>query len=379
MTEDTPYFQDAFDVVNASIGEGSFGSVYEVTPTPLGLAFLRSQGLVGDKVPRLVVKSPKKLKVPADDRERQNLRKWRHKGIVQFFGDFEDRENGQQHLVLEAMHGVGDGALREKLLKKSPEFLDGASPGDFWRYIMTRDQMSDEVFRVIAYQLLLPLHHLHHEHVAHRDLKTENILCGYPLINTIRGMAPTVKLSDFGTARALDVKDQFGITTRQGTTLAIDVFGEKRWIGTVQYIAPELLKLGEDAEKLADTILSEIPKIGPNEQLFPGEIHIVHEYSTACDIYSLGVTFFFMLTKMLPYGKENDPLEIRFQYKIKRTAFENCKPILELFKIEPETINLVLSMVAENPESRPTAADLLSSTYFADVIANHSDEVMTNE
>jgi serine/threonine protein kinase len=368
----TPYFQDAFEKGNASIGEGSFGSVYEVTPTPLGLAFLRSQGLIGDKVPRLVVKSPNGRRT-GDPRERENLRTWRHKGIVQFFGEFPDRDNEQRHhLVLEAMHGVGDGAAREELLKKFPEFLKGASPGEFWRYIMTRDRMSDEVFRVIAYQLLLPLQYLHSYDVAHRDLKAENILCGYPLINTIRGMAPTVKLSDFGTARALNVEGQLGISTRQGTTLTIEADGTKRWTGTAQYIAPELLILGEQALEMAREL-----RIGHPEQ----EIHFTADYSTKCDIFSLGVTFFFMLTKSLPYRNANyGPLDLIEAYRMDNTTpAQRCLPIMNFFRIDPETIKLVLSMVSGDPNERPTAADLLNSSYFTSVKDDHGDELMMNE
>jgi serine/threonine protein kinase len=271
------------------------------------------------------------------------------------------------------MHGVGDGALREELLERTPEFLDGASPGDFWRYIATREQMSDEVFRVIAYQLLLPLQYLHSYDVAHRDLKAENILCGHPLINTIRGMAPTVKLSDFGTARALNVEGQLGITTRQGTTLAIEEDGTRRWTGTAQYIAPELLILGEQAFTMAREL-----RIGQPEQ----EIHFTAEYSTKCDIFSLGMTFFFMLTKSLPFMHPHHitPLRLIELYRREKTTpSKKCIPILEYHGVDPETIRLIVSMVAGDPNERPTAVDLLHSSYFAEVIADHGDEVMRND
>jgi len=54
--------------------------------------------------------------------------------------------------------------------------LKGSSKGDYWRYVQTRLQPSDEVFRFIAWQLLTPIAFLHAQNVAHRDLKNENFL-----------------------------------------------------------------------------------------------------------------------------------------------------------------------------------------------------------
>jgi len=365
--EDTisaPYFDDAFTRSDTSIGSGSFGSVYECTPTPVGEAYLLRKGLIeaGQTIPGLVVKSLATA-IGSDPREKENLSMWKHKGIVQFFGEFPDR-SGQRHLVLEAMYGVGDGDL----FKNAPDQLKGASPGDFWRYIITHNPISDGEFRMIAYQLLSAVAFLHSEIVAHRDLKTENMLCGLPILETKLGTAPTVKLSDFGTARALDVEDQFGLR-RQGTTLAIGIDGTKRWTGTAQYIAPELLKLGEQADAIANTLLHEKAKQGYKE--LAREIRFIDEYDTKCDIYSLGVTFVFMLTKTLPYGSFSNPMEICFQYKIGETAVKKCLPLMNYFKIEPDTMKLVLSMIAENPDDRPSAETLLSKSYFDAMREDH--------
>ena len=367
--EDTiaaPSFEDAFTRSDTSIGSGSFGSVYECKPTSIGEAYLLRKGLIeaGQKIPGLVVKSLATA-IGSDPREKENLSTWKHKGIVQFFGEFPDSK-GQRHLVLEAMYGVGDGDL-------FPEQLNGASPGDFWRYIITHNPISDGEFRMIAYQLLSAVAFLHSEVVAHRDLKTENMLCGLPILETKLGTAPTVKLSDFGTARALDVEDQFGLR-RQGTTLAIGIDGTKRWTGTAQYIAPELLKLGEQAEAIANTLLHEKARQGYKE--LAREIRFIDEYDTKCDIYSLGVTFVFMLTKMLPYGSFSNPMEICFQYKIGETAVKKCIPLMNHFRIEPDTMKLILAMIAENPDDRPTAEELLNSSYFDAMREDDDDEMM---
>ena len=67
---------------------------------------------------------------------------------------------------------------------------------------------------------------------------------------------------------------------------------------------------------------------------------------------------------MLPYGSFNNPMEICFQYKIGETAVKKCIPLMNHFRIEPDTMKLILAMIAENPKDRPTAEELLNSSYF---------------
>jgi serine/threonine protein kinase len=72
--------------------------------------------------------------------------------------------------------------------------LKGASNGDFWRYVQTRLQPSDTVFRLIAWQLLTPVAYLHKNNVAHRDLKNENFLVSGEIITEANEAVPIVKV-----------------------------------------------------------------------------------------------------------------------------------------------------------------------------------------
>jgi len=77
--------------------------------------------------------------------------------------------------VLEACNGTGsDGPFYNASLDSGGP--NGATRGDFWRYVTTRLHPSDEAFRFIAWQLLAPVAYLHKHGVAHRDLKNENVL-----------------------------------------------------------------------------------------------------------------------------------------------------------------------------------------------------------
>ena len=353
-----PLFDEAF-VTGQIIGLGSFGEVRECRPTAVGHSYLVQANLINPatSVPQLVVKSPRRgapkdnREREADERERQALQSWTHKNIVQFFGEFPD-STGSPHLVLERIGGLADGPHIGLL---TGEDQRASSTGELWRYIVTRDRITDGEFRLMSFQILSATAYLHENGVAHRDLKTENMLCGLPMITTSLGIAPTVKLSDFGTARVLSVEDQFGVTHhREGTVISI-VNGQPRWLGTTQFIAPELLRAGIDRVRQAreDGAIN-----------LDNSVRYLGAYDKNCDIYSLGITFVFMLTKTLPYGTSNDAaLLFRFM-ESGSTAAVLCNDVMIQYNVNEETRKLVLSMLHIDPLQRSSAKDLLSSRYF---------------
>ena len=204
------------------------------------------------------------------------------------------------------------------------------------------------------------MEYLHRYAVAHRDLKTENLLCGPPLIKTALGSSPTIKLSDFGTARSLPLEAQFGLY-HEGTTVEV-VDRVQKWVGTSQFITPELLESGVKAMEAK----------WKGQQVPGGKFKFTGKYDTKCDIYSLGVTFLFILTKELLYGKMNNPVDIYRSIVCGATPRKNLEFFVARYNIHPETTALILSMLEVDPLSRLSAKVLLSGAYFDKIRAHFS-------
>jgi ligand-binding sensor domain-containing protein/tRNA A-37 threonylcarbamoyl transferase component Bud32 len=137
---------------------------------------------------------------------------------------------------------------------------------------------------------------IHRKNIIHRDLKPENIM----LIETDADPL-FVKLLDFGLARA----QTFSRLTETGMVL-----------GTVTYISPEQIT---------------------------GNV-----YSTASDIYSLGVTFYEMVTGIRPFSGENT-IEIMMQVLNK----DPIEPIRLRRETPGELNRLIVQMMAKKQKYRP--------------------------
>lgn len=156
-------------------------------------------------------------------------------------------------------------------------------------------------------QAALGLQHAHEAGWVHRDIKAGNLLVD-------RG--GTVKILDLGLARlTTDHHDQI---TRKFDDAAI--------IGTADYLAPE--------------------------QSLPGE-----KIDARADIYSLGITFYFLLTGKTPFGA-GSVLQKIVAHQVKKP-----RPISKLRPDLPEELTgLIEKMMAKSPARRPrTARDVAAA------------------
>jgi serine/threonine protein kinase len=180
-------------------------------------------------------------------------------------------------------------------------------------------------------QTALGLQHLHERGLVHRDLKPSNLMVTYGIDHPETGPG-VIKVLDLGLARlASDPPDgDHGPTLTKLQTV----------LGTPDYISPEQAR---DARRVD----------------FRG------------DLYSLGCTFYFLLTgqPLFPGGsavdklmkqctEEPDPVaEVRRQHLAERQAAGKLTP--EEDEIPPEVIAVLERLLAKRPEDRyQTAAEV---------------------
>lgn len=159
-----------------------------------------------------------------------------------------------------------------------------------------RQFVPEEEFKTYMKSALQGLAYIHSRQVSHRDIKPDNIL--------VDGCFSI--LTDFGASKI--TKSSANIT----------------FVGTALYQAPEL-----------------IPKNG-----------VMAPFTNACDIWSLGVTFYRML-----FGGHPSDLDENFSQH-SRMTFPSSPTI------NPELRNILVSMSDHDPSRRPPASEILTRNYF---------------
>jgi protein kinase-like protein len=172
-------------------------------------------------------------------REARALAKLSHPNIVAVFDFGQASPSGAR---THEPRG-GDGGLYYFLM----EYVDGVN----LRQALRAGHLKPAEALKIVPQICDALQFAHDEGVVHRDIKPENILLDK------RGR---VKIADFGLAKLLGAKIDYALT------------GTHQTMGTPHYMAPEQIQGTRDVDHRAD-------------------------------IYSLGVTFYEMLTGELPLGR----------------------------------------------------------------------------
>src|SRR5438552_11531944 len=150
--------------------------------------------------------------------------------------------------------------------------------------------------------------------VVHRDIKPSNIM----LESDPGGCAPIVKVIDYGVAKVLAPEAERG--TEQTQT---------GFIGTPAFASPE--------------------QFAPSEQM---------KIDTRSDIYSLGVTFWYLLSARVPFvGRTLREVAARQAEELPLEQLKNAH-------VPARVIALLQSMLAVDPAKRPqTARELLSAIH----------------
>jgi len=187
--------------------------------------------------------------------------------------------------------------------------------------IIARGHYTEHDAKQIMYKLLLAVHYCHEKGIVHRDLKPENF------IFKTEADDANIKVIDFGLSCM--GKDAVHMQTR---------------VGTPYYIAPEVL---------------------------------AKNYTSACDIWSLGVILYILLCGYPPFYGDSDP-EIFDRVRKGYYDFdsEEWAIVSDLAK------NLIKDMLNMNMDVRPTAAQCLQHEWFADVdlpTSPHTNTVLSKQ
>ena len=221
------------------------------------------------------------------EREIQIHKNLKHPRIISFYGHFFDPDDTNiVYMVLEYAKG-----------------------GDLFG--MMSDEIPEcEFIEIILKPIVRALHYLHSRNIVHCDIKMENIF--------LTSYKDGAKLGDFGFA--MD-----------------DTHLKNRRIGTIEYMAPEILLCDRDT--------------------------VGNKYSTPVDCWAIGVLFYEGLFGRVPWKHENCETFRQFLLKIMHNPIE-IEVLIQKGASE-EAARFITNCLQLNPGDRMTCKDMLLHPLFA--------------
>lgn len=203
-----------------------------------------------------------------------------------------------------------DGGLFEGRPYLVMELLNGT---DLAKYVKDHGPFSVKEACEIIRQVALGLQYVHEAGLIHRDIKPSNLF---------RTNDETIKILDLGLARFLETEP---IESTDKNVVASGKTSEGQIVGTPDYMSPE-------------------------QAVDPAGVGF---YS---DIYSLGCTFFYLLTGKAPFSKTTEISE-KIDAHVKLDL-----PSLKIFRsdVPPVIENLIRKMTAKKNEDRPKSAEVVA-------------------
>ncbi|XP_064645531.1 uncharacterized protein LOC135498935 [Lineus longissimus] len=229
----------------------------------------------------------------------RELSRFDHPNIVRYFFEHIDVDSGKFYIGMEYMTG---GSLAGKI-KKTP--------------------LPEDNLRNYTHQILCGIKFLHEKHIAHRDIKPDNVLLSLD--------DPIIKLADFGISRKLEAS-----LLTHGATTAVR--------GTVQYMSPEVVK-GEDDEKKG--------------------------YGLKTDIWSVGCVVLEMAKGTRPWSECGNATHVMF-----RIGNGEAPPVAE--NVPGDVKDFLMKTFIVFPKDRSSAEDLLKDKLLAGITSDDSGKAGTS-
>ncbi|XP_023179817.1 serine/threonine-protein kinase GE16371 [Drosophila hydei] len=182
---------------------------------------------------------------------------------------------------------------------------------DLFELLQRKKRFPETLVKKIMGDVSKGLAYIHACQIIHRDLKLDNLLVQFDFSVPLDPVVKVIKISDFGLA-----------TYYKGRELY-------QCCGTPHYMAPELIN-------------------------FTG-------YEFSVDLWSLGVTFYYMLFGRLPFAhSESDPVTV--QEFIRRNNYQ-IPPDWKM-KISPQAQQLVKSLLVKLPQYRLSAIEVCQHPFL---------------
>lgn len=191
--------------------------------------------------------------------------------------------------------------------------MEYCSGGELLDRIVSRKHLKEDECCEIMRKLFLAVNYIHQKKIVHRDLKPENILF------SDESSEAELKIIDFGLSNIFNI----GNDTKKLDSSSVS-FHTK--VGTPLYLAPEVLK---------------------------------GTYSVKCDIWSLGVIMYFLLSGKLPFLSNNEAS----LFQLVRKGIFNFDSS-EWVKVSTNAKSLILKLLNVNPKKRISAQQALDHPWF---------------
>ena len=199
------------------------------------------------------------------------------------------------------------------------EFIKGENLTKFLeRYKLMKQNIDQKLIIIILKGILNGLDYLHNKNILHRDISTDNIM--------IENESNNIKITDFGISAYYK---QYYFQQNPNP-----MFSKQSVVGRPNYASPEIFIAYQN-------------KVKP-----------VYDFKT--DIYSLGITMFKLMTFCFPSCIKNRNLNLQYTDKIDSNKYDQS------------LINVVMNMLQDDQNKRPTCQEVYNSLEFVSTQINNT-------
>ena len=275
--------------IEKTIGKGEFGKIYKVKHLKTNLILSLKEIIPNNEEPEMQrVCLDREISIMNDILKAQDF----HPNIMKYYGNFT--ENDEVYLILEYIDG-------ENLLEFSK------------RFSIQNKYINQNLIIIILKGIINGLSYLFEKKIIHRDITLNNIMIDNKY---------NIKITDFGISANYKMNNLQKYKNSQNQVN--NKSDNYTVIGKAKYFSPEIFKAySQDIRRT--------------------------KYDFKADIYSLGVTMFYLMTFQFPYEikEENDKKErIRTNVFIDQNIYSQ------------QLINIIMSMLEENQYIRPSCYDI---------------------